>query len=161
MWITRLFNFLSNPFAELIGGWNARKEVAAKSAAKIAEAEVDFKVAQFEARADRARRESLMDFTYDMQVLKNRNLTFADEFLIGIWVLIFVSHFLPWTQPYMAAGWAAMGYEGSPPWWFEFGMVGILVSTLGLFRVLRLLLSRKGKESLERDENKKVLSENS
>ena len=159
MWFTKLFSFLSNPVAELIGGWNARKEVAAKSAAKIAEAETEFKVAQFEARAERVKRESLMDFTYDMQVLKNRNLTIADELLILVWLLVFLAHFFPWTQPFMQSGWEAMGYKGSPPWWFEFGMIGILVSTLGLFRVLRLLIGRKGQS--ESMGNKKVLSENS
>jgi len=36
----------------------------------------------------------------------------------------------------MAAGWQAMGYQGAP-WYFEFVIVGIAVSTLGLMRLFR------------------------
>lgn len=154
VWLTKLLGFFSNPVADVVGGWNARKNIAAESTAKIAQAEVNLKVTKLLTKAKQLERESEMDFDYDTQVLKNRNNTFADELIIIIWFLVFIMHFVPITQPYMNAGWSAMGYKSGPAWWFEFGMVGILVSTLGLFRVLKLMVSRFGGGD---SQNKKVL----
>lgn len=154
-WLTKLFSFLTNPLADVVGGWNERKNIAASSAAQIAEAEVALKLTKLTAKAKQIERESEMDFDYDTQVLKNRNNTFADELIIMIWFIVFMMHFIPATQPYMNAGWVSMGYIDGPAWWFEFGMVGILVSTLGLFRILKLMIGR-GHQDLSKKE--KVLS---
>lgn len=147
VWLKPVLRFFANPVADAVGSWSARKEVAAKSAARIAEAKVDFKVAKFEARAERERRELSMDGDYDMMVLKNKDRTFADEIVIGTFLTTYAAHFIPKTQPYMASGWSAMGYGDSPAWWFEFAMVGILVSTLGLMRLLKLFFTKKGVKS--------------
>lgn len=155
-WVSKLLSFFTNPLADVVGGWNERKNIAAKSTAEIAEAEVNLKVTKLVTKARQLEREAEMDFDYDTQVLKNRNNTFADELIIIIWFVVFIMHFIPGTQPYMNAGWVAMGYIGGPAWWFEFGMVGILVSTLGLFRVLKLMSGRFGSSGSEK---KKVLSE--
>ena len=164
-WFNRLIGFLTNPVADIVGGWQARKNIAAESAASIAKAETEFKVTKFKAAAERLMQENQRDYDYDLQVLKNRNNTKMDELIIIVWFTIFIMHFIPATQPYMAAGWVAMGYGTEtcvvnttppltaavttctpnpfgPPWWFEFGMVGILVSTLGLMRVLKLFINR-------------------
>ena len=49
--------------------------------------------------------------------------------------------FYPNTQETMARGWEALT---NAPWWFEFGIIGILVSTLGLKDVLRMCLGVMG-----------------
>lgn len=141
-WLTKVLGFFSNPIADVVGGWTERKRVAAVSAADIAKAEVDLKIAKFQAKAKRLELDSGMDQDYDMQVLKNRDGSPADELIIVIWFIVFLMHFVPVTQPFMASGWKAMGYNDGPAWWFEFGMVGILVSTLGLMRVLNLMIGR-------------------
>ena len=88
------------------------------------------------------------DVDYDIQVLRNRERSWADELLIAIFTGIFILTFVDALQATwsgqrlglaeaVADGWRAHGYDGAP-WWFEFAMAGILVSTLGLFRLLRL-----------------------
>lgn len=141
-WLSKALGFFANPIADVIGGWTERKRVAAVSAADIAKAEADLKIAKFKAKAKRFELDASMDQDYDMQVLKNRDSSFADELIIIIWFAVFLMHFIPSTQTFMAAGWVAMGYVDGPAWWFEFGMVGILVSTLGLMRVLKLMIGR-------------------
>ena len=147
-WLSAVLNFFTNPLADVIGGWNERKTLAAKNTQKLVEAEINCKVAKLEAAAKRYEIEATADQDYDMQVLRNRNNTLADELIIVIWFIVFLMHFVPVTQPHMAKGWAAMGYESGPAWWFEFGMIGILVSTLGLMRVLRLMLGRAREKQL-------------
>ncbi|QLE85562.1 hypothetical protein FLM48_11025 [Shewanella sp. Scap07] len=135
-WLSSLFSFLTNPIADLTGGYRERKKVAAEMAADIARAKGNLKIAQFNAKADRARRSENNDADYDQTVLNNRRDTYIDEFIIIVFVGLFLAHFVPELQPYMANGWLAMGYDGAP-WYFEFVIVGICVSTLGLMRLFR------------------------
>lgn len=72
------------------------------------------------------------DFDYDREAQRQKERTWMDEFLIFTWIAVFVAHFVPALQPFMAEGWSSMGYGEEPAWWYEFGMVGILASTLGL-----------------------------
>jgi hypothetical protein len=145
-----MLQFLIKPLlsvgAKLAGDWSARKSVAAASKVKVAEKRVDLQVAKIEAKIRQTQVEMSRDADYDMQVLKNRQGSYADEFIIVTWFVVFLAHFMPYLQPYMKSGWAAMGYTTGPAWWFEFGMVGILVSTLGLMRVLRLMLGKMKKD---------------
>ena len=119
-----------------------RKSMEAKGKLEILQSKIDFKVAKWQARASRLAVKEQNDASYDMQVLKNREHSYADEFLIGMMMLLFLMHFIPYMQPYMVDGWQAMGYTGVP-WWFEFVMVGIFVSTLGLMRLFRLFWTRR------------------
>ena len=125
-----------------------RKTMEAKGKLEVIQAKIDFKVAKFQAKANRLLVKESNDASYDMQVLRNREHSYADEFLIGMMVLLFMMHFIPMMQPYMVEGWAAMGYTGVP-WWFEFVMVGIFVSTLGLMRLFRLFWTRKSNDPKE------------
>ena len=105
---------------------------------EIAKAKTDFKVAKMLATAERTKRESMQNLNYDMQVLKNRRETLSDEFIILGFFMILILTFVPHTQHSMVIGWEALKHA---PWWFEFGIVGILVSTLGLKDVLRMFLN--------------------
>lgn len=135
-WLSSLFSFLTNPIADLAGGYRERKKVAADMAADIARAESNLKIAQFAAQAARAERQENNDSDYDQTVLNNRRETYIDEIIILVFLGLFLAHFVPNLQPYMSGGWQAMGYEGAP-WYFEFIIVGICVSTLGLMRLFR------------------------
>ena len=141
-----MLNFLIGPIMKLgtslASDWSARKTVKEQSKILIAEKEVDLKIAKIDAAIKRQTTELARDNDYDMQVLRNRDKTYADEAIIFLWFAVFIAHFLPYTQPYMAEGWSSMGYTDGPAWWFEFGMVGILVSTLGLMRILKLLYAK-------------------
>ena len=141
-----MLNFLIGPLinlgTSLASDWSARKTVKEQSKVAIAEKEVELKIAKIDAAIKKETTELTRDNDYDMQVLRNRDKTYADEAIVLLWFSVFVAHFVPYTQPYMAGGWASMGYTEGPAWWFEFGMVGILVSTLGLMRILKLMYAR-------------------
>ena len=139
--LDKAVSFFTAPVATLVGGYNERKTIAAQSAREIAQAETELKVTKIKAEQTRIQKEADSDVDYDMQVLRNRNKTLMDELLIIVFVGLFLAHFVPSLQPYMAGGWVAMGYEGAP-WWFEFAIVGILISTLGLFRLFKFFIGR-------------------
>lgn len=141
-WIKSLFGFLTNPIADLTGGYRERKRIAAESAADIAKAEANLKITALNAKAARLERQEATDGDYDIEALKNRRDSIIDEVVIAVFLGLFVAHFVPALQPYMAGGWAAMGYEGAP-WYFEFVIVGIVVSTLGLMRLFRAWRGKK------------------
>ncbi|RTR33530.1 hypothetical protein [Shewanella atlantica] len=135
-WISKLFSFLTNPIADLTGGYRERKRIASVMAADVATAENNLKIAKFKAQAARVERQEDNDAGYDLTVLNNRRETKMDELIIIVFLGLFLCHFIPVMQPYMAGGWQAMGYKGAP-WYFEFVIVGIAVSTLGLMRLFR------------------------
>ena len=134
---------------EVIGRFQARKKAKQAAAARIEQKRADLEVTKIEAEISRAKRMDTADVDYDIQVLRNRERSWADEVLIAIFAGIFILPFADALQQAIwggellglagavADGWRAHGYDGAP-WWFEFAMVGILVSTLGLFRLLRL-----------------------
>ncbi|MGR6779664.1 hypothetical protein ACU5B6_08545 [Moritella viscosa] len=141
-WITSLFSFISAPIADLSGSYRERKRIAAEMAASIATAEGNLKLAKLDAEAKRLANQEGNDADYDLQVLKNRRESIMDEIIITVFLGLFIAHFVPQLQPYMANGWRAMGYKGAP-WYFEFVIVGIAVSTLGLMRLFRAFWGSK------------------
>jgi len=141
-WLTSLFSFISAPIVDLSGSYRERKRIAAEMAASIATAEGNLKLAKLDAEAKRLANQEGNDADYDLQVLKNRRESIMDEIIITVFLGLFIAHFIPQLQPYMANGWQAMGYKGAP-WYFEFVIVGIAVSTLGLMRLFRAFLGSK------------------
>lgn len=105
---------------------------------EIAKAKSQLKIAKMVANTEQVKRESQQNLTYDMRVLKNRRETLSDELIIIGFFMILILTFVPQTQHSMIIGWEALKHA---PWWFEFGIVGILVSTLGLKDVLRMFLN--------------------
>ncbi|WMS91373.1 hypothetical protein [Pseudoalteromonas sp. HL-AS1] len=143
-WFKTLVSFITDPIADLTGGYVERKRIAAEMAADVARAENNFKIAQFEAKARRCMQAEQNDADYDLLVLKNRDKTLMDELIILFFLGLFICHFIPAMQPYMHKGWQSMGYKGAP-WYFEFVIVGIAVSTLGLMRLFRAFWGGKAK----------------
>jgi hypothetical protein len=144
-WLKSLVSFFTNPIADLTGGYRERKRIASETAGNIATAESNLKIAKFKAEENRLLNSENNDTDYDMQVLKNRKNTYMDEIIIVFFLALFAMHFLPGTQPIMLKGWTAMGYKGAP-WYFEFIIVGIAVSTLGLMRLFRIFFRSKEKD---------------
>ena len=142
----KVVQLLAKPFVEVgtkvATDWSARKTAKLEGALELQRAQQELKVTKVRADIDSAKQAVQNDSDYDMQVLKNREKTYADEFIILVWFAVFLAHFVPPLQPYMAGGWEAMGYGEAPPFWFELGMVGILVSTLGLMRLLKIMIGK-------------------
>jgi len=142
MMLSKIINFFANPFADIVGGWQGRKNAAAQTVNELALLEGDLKKARVKADIRRIENQDNQDADYDQKVLDNRKYTLMDDFLITFWLVIFVMHFIPDYASKMAAGWTAIG---KAPWWFQFGMLGILVSTLGLMRLFRMYTENKFK----------------
>lgn len=134
---------------EAWGKYQARKTVKIERESELAAKRIDVEIARLEARARHYAAEIESESAYDLQVLRNRERSLADEALIALFCTIFALPFLDAIQSAIlgrdligladavAQGWAAHGYNGAP-WWFEFLMIGVAVSTLGLFRLFRL-----------------------
>lgn len=126
--------------ADIVGGWQGRKSAAAQTANELALLEGDLKKARITADINRTINQDNSDTDYDQKVLDNRRYTFMDEFLI-LWCISLVTmHFIPATAIYMGKGWDALAKS---PWWFQFTMLGIMISTLGLMRLFRMYTENK------------------
>jgi len=141
-WLSGLVNFFTKPVADIVGHWQGRKTAAAQTVNELALLEGDLKKARVTAEIKRVESQDYADADYDQKVLDNRKYTIIDDVLIIFWLIVFSLHFIPNYAPKMAAGWTAIG---KAPWWFQFGMLGILVSTLGLMRLFRMYTENKFK----------------
>ena len=154
---TKILSFFTDPLADIVGGWQARKTLAVEHKKEIALAKHELKITKLLAKTRQVQKDAENDQTYDMQVLKNRQGSWTDEFIIITWFVVFIASLCVPVYYAVKQGrvldmgqvWASLS---SAPWWFEFGMVGILVSTLGLMRVLRLMLG-KAKEQFLKGKN--------
>lgn len=131
---------LGKPIASAVGSWQARKQAEVEGRTEIEKARIDYKVAKYRAKVNRLYQEAEHAASYDMQVLRNRQHTWVDEFLVVAIVAITLCAFLPWTAPYVAAGWKAMA---EAPFWFQFAWTVVIVSTLGGMMVLRIFMGSK------------------
>ncbi len=154
-----MIGLIARVAGEIVGQYQARKLAKVASASRIEEKRIDVELARLEADAARYARDASSDADYDLQVLRNRDRSWSDEFLIAIFVLLFILPFLDAIQASwsgerfglaeaVSEGWRAHGYDGAP-WWFEFLMVGIAVSTLGLSRLFRLWAGRPARKKEE------------
>ena len=139
-WFSGLINFITKPFADIVGGWQGRKTAAAQTVNELALLEGELKKARVSAEIKRVVNQDNQDADYDQKVLDNRKYTIMDDLLIVFWLIVFTLHFVPDYAATMKKGWLAIG---NAPWWFQFGMLGILVSTLGLMRLFRMYTENK------------------
>lgn len=126
-----------NTVGDVVKKDQAIKEIRQKGKLSLEQAKIDLDVAKLKAQITQQETQAENDMTYDMQVLKNRRESLIDEFIILGFFVIMILTFIPATQATMAEGWRALN---NTAWWFEFGIVGILVSTLGLKDVLRIFI---------------------
>lgn len=133
-WIGKAVDAVAAPVAEMVGGWQARKTIAAQTAGDIALAKAACEAAKWKAREERLINRAKQEGDLDLQAQEDMKATWMDEILTGCLILLVGAHFHPETQPFMEAGWKAL--EGAP-WWLTFAVVGIFVSTFGLRGLFR------------------------
>ena len=110
------------------------KTMKAEGKFKIEEAKIGFKLAKLKAESKRIEKESELDATYDVMALRQKKHTYIDEFIaVSVFGMLFLT-FLPQTQETMNRGWEALN---NAPLWFEFIVIGIVISTFGLKGVFR------------------------
>lgn len=136
--ITKIGKTVYKKYSESSERTTKLKTMKAEGKFKIEEAKIGFRLAKLNAESQRIKRESEMDMTYDLIALKQKKYTWADEFILVSFFSILLLTFIPYTQDAMSIGWVALN---EAPWWFEFGLVGMLVSTFGLKGVLREFLN--------------------
>lgn len=76
----------------------------------------------------------------DLITVKNQATTFKDDALVYTWLVILICCFLPWTQPYVKAGFEFL--DTSVPAFFEYVIYAITVSELGIRRMFMTLLDK-------------------
>tara|TARA_R100000406_G_scaffold96160_1_gene92933 strand:+ start:1143 stop:1595 length:453 start_codon:yes stop_codon:yes gene_type:complete len=135
--IGNLLGGVVNTVGDVVKKDQAIKEIRQKGKLSLEQAKIDLDVSKLKAQIKQQETQAANDMTYDMQVLKNRRESLIDEFIILGFFVIMILTFVPATQATMAEGWRALN---NTAWWFEFGIVGILVSTLGLKDVLRIFI---------------------
>jgi len=135
--IGNLLGGVVNTVGDVVKKDQAIKEIRQKGKLSLEQAKIDLNVAKLKAKITQQETQAANDMTYDMQVLKNRRESLIDEFIILGFFVIMILTFIPATQATMAEGWRTLN---NTAWWFEFGIVGILVSTLGLKDVLRIFI---------------------
>lgn len=135
--IGNLLGGVVNTVGDVVKKDQAIREIKQKGKLSIAQAKIDLAISKLQAQVKQQETQAENDMSYDMQVLKNRRESLIDEFIIVGFFIIMILTFIPATQATMAQGWKALN---DTAWWFEFGIVGILVSTLGLKDVLRIFL---------------------
>lgn len=113
------------------------QEIKAKGRLLVEQSKIDLEVAKLKSEAKMETLRANNDAAYDLEVIRNRKESLIDELIIIGFMVIMVLTFIPATQSTMAIGWEALS---DAPWWFEFGIIGILVSTLGLKDVLKIFI---------------------
>lgn len=139
--------WIVKPIAGAVGAWQERKAQAKEVEGRIKEARIGVKLAKLNAKAERYRIRTQADSSYDMQVLKNRQHTWVDEFIVVAIVLMTVLAFIPATHPYVEAGWKAVS---EAPFWFQFAWITMIASTLGGLTILRIMMGRSAQRVVDR-----------
>ena len=134
--IGTILSAIASPISNGFQAWNKRKETEREMAGEVAKAKVNYKIRRYELKTKRLEAQADRDLSYDMQVLRNRQHTWVDEFIVVAVVGITLLAFLPWTQPYVKEGWDAVA---DAPFWFQFAWITVIVSTLGGLTILRIL----------------------
>lgn len=140
MMISQIVNFVAKPLANMVGQWQSRKTLAAQIEGEKVKNDLALKKAITQAKIQRITAQDNADLAYDIMVMENRKHSIMDDILITFWLVIFAMHFVPVTAPYMLNGWQSILKS---PWWYQFGMLGILISTLGLMRLFRMYTERR------------------
>lgn len=137
MWLKSVVDFISKPFAEVVGGWQARKTMETETETFKIKSDLELKSAMNQAIVNRIQQADNNDFLLDLKAQENRKSSFMDEILQLYWIVIITMHFIPFTQPYMLEGWEVLSQA---PDWFTIGIIIIMVTTMGGMRILRLFV---------------------
>ena len=137
--LTAVLNFIAAPFAEVVGGWQARKNMAEERETSKVQSKLRIEEATSNAIIQRVQTADDNDFLLDLRAQENKATSFIDEILIVYWLSIVTMHFIPATQPYMFDGWEAIE---KAPMWFQIGIIIIMVTTMGGMRILRLFTDK-------------------
>ena len=116
----------------------AEKKAKIRYATQIADNNFQLKIAYIKGLIKKAESTDNADIDYDLQAQINKRFSIADEFLVSVFIIIFIAGFIPGMADYIMAGWEA---HSKAPQFFHITMTIIVVSTFGGIRILRLFLT--------------------
>lgn len=87
----------------------------------------DIKKAKAEAEAESYRRLQQTEADWDLRAQEAARYSWKDEFITVIW---FAPLIYGWFEPEEANAWIA--FVGDLPYWYQFGMFGIIAASFGL-----------------------------
>jgi len=98
-------------------------------------------MAEAQAKADRLKRESEMDYDLDKIAMQNMEKTWKDELILVIFMIPLVLSFIPSYQEYVTAGFASLALV---PDWYMYILVGMITVIYGMRGMLKMLLQMAG-----------------
>jgi len=98
-------------------------------------------MAEAQAKADRLKRESEMDYDLDKIAMQNMEKTWKDELILLIWLTPVVMCFIPEYQVYVTNGFASLALV---PDWYMYILVGMVTVIYGMRGLLRMMIEKFG-----------------
>lgn len=98
--------------------WLENRKVKAKGKIDISKAKINFKVAQYEARAQ-----------MDVEAMKGMQFSWKDEYLLVLFSVPLILCFIPYSVPWVTAGFAVLQ---TLPIWYQWAITGMVAATFGL-----------------------------
>jgi hypothetical protein len=102
----------------IAGSWLETRKVKAEGAIAIAKSRIDFKVAQYTARAQ-----------MDVEAMKGMAFSWKDEYLLLLFSIPLILCFIPVSVPWVTAGFAVLH---TLPLWYQWAITGMVAATFGL-----------------------------
>lgn len=122
---------------EPIKGWQTRKTMKAQAQIDIDKSDAQVRLKRADAAIELAKNGQQAETNWDLQVLKNMQGSWKDEYLVVVlfWPVIelFISPFLtPWFPTFQADVIASVKALDQFPAWYTWLLTGIVIATFGL-----------------------------
>jgi hypothetical protein len=98
--------------------WLENRKVKAEGKIKISQAKIDFKVKQYESRAQ-----------MDVEAMKGMMFSWKDEYLLLLFSIPLIMVFIPPCVPWVTAGFAVLQ---TLPMWYQWAITGMVAATFGI-----------------------------
>lgn len=98
-------------------------------------------MAEAQAKADRLKRESEMDYDLDKIAMQNMEKSWKDELILLIWLTPVVMCFIPEYHVYVTNGFASLALV---PEWYMYILVGMVTVIYGMRGLLRIMIEKFG-----------------
>ena len=113
-----IIGLVAGAIGKIASSWLETRKVKAEGKIDIAKAKVQFKVAQYTARA-----------SMDVASMTGMQFSWKDEYLLVLLSIPVIMAFFPYLAPHALAGFAIVKQM---PGWYQWAMTGMIAATFGL-----------------------------
>jgi len=103
---------------KIAGSWMETRKVKAEGNIAIAKSKIEFKVAQYTARAQ-----------MDVEAMKGMAFSWKDEYLLLLFSIPLILSFIPGTVVWVEDGFAVLD---TLPMWYQWAITGMVAATFGI-----------------------------